>query len=103
MTTATITTAEALATQALALPCTGQSLRTALQARDLRMLDDMIRPLRVAGYRFEPQQLAIELLQSGCASVADAFGHRVRVRVCVPPCEAPMKACEASRAFTPAL
>jgi len=103
MTTATITSVEAPATQALALPCTGQSLRTALQKRDLRALNELTYHLRVAGYRFEPLQLAAELLQSGCASVADAFGHRVPVHVRVPPREGPIKVRDDSQAFTLAL
>lgn len=100
MTTATITSVEAPATQALALPCTGQSLRNALQKRDLRALNELTHHLRVAGYRFEPLQLATELLQSGCASVADAFGHRVPVHVRVPPREGPIKVRDESQAFT---
>lgn len=67
------------------LPCTGQALRSALQRRDLRTLDELTRHLRVAGYRFDPVALATSLLEHGCTSVADAFGHRVPVYVRVPP------------------
>lgn len=69
---------------ALALPCTGQALRLALARRDLRALDALTRPLRVAGYRFDPLALAGALLAHGCAWVADAFGQRVPVHVRVP-------------------
>jgi hypothetical protein len=69
----------------LQLPCTGQALRTALQRRDLRTLDELTRHLRVAGYRFDAVALATSLLEHGCASVADAFGQRVPVYVRVPP------------------
>ncbi|WP_374565088.1 hypothetical protein [Ideonella sp.] len=103
MSHATLTSVQVPATPALALPCTGQALRTALQKRDLRTLDELTRHLRVAGYRFEPLQLALELLQSGCASVADAFGHRVPVHVRVPPREAPPMPRDESQAFTLAL
>jgi len=67
------------------LPCTGQALRTALQRRDLRTLDELTRHLRVAGYRFDPVALATSLLEHGCTSVADAFGQLVPVYVRVPP------------------
>ena len=73
----------------LQLPCTGQALRTALQRRDLRMLDELTRHLRVAGYRFDAIGLAAALLEHGCCSVADAFGHRVPVYVRVPARPAP--------------
>jgi len=100
MTTATITSVEAPATQALALPCTGQALRAALLRHDLGALSELTHHLRVAGYRFEPLQLATELLRSGCASVADAFGHRVPVHVRVPPRAAPVTLRDESQAFT---
>jgi len=87
----------------LQLPCTGQALRTALQRHDLRALDELTRPLRVAGYRFEPEQLATELLLHGCASVADAFGHRVPAYVRVPPRETPLQPRDESCSFTIAL
>lgn len=87
---------------ALALPCTGQTLRLALARRDLRTLDELTRHLRVAGYRFEPLALAAELLAHGCASVADAFGHRVPVHVRVPRREAVVPRDE-SQVFTIAL
>jgi hypothetical protein len=103
MTNATHPTVEAPATQALALPCTGQALRTALQRRDLRALNELTRCLRVAGYRFDPLALASELLQSGCAWVCDAFGHRVPVHVRVPPRAAPIQARDTSQSFTLAL
>lgn len=67
------------------LPCTGQALRTALQRRDLRTLDELTRHLRVAGYRFNAVALATTLLEHGCASVTDAFGQPVPVYVRVPP------------------
>ncbi len=73
----------------LVLPCTGQALRSAWQRHDLRALDELTRPLRVAGYRFQPIRLAESLLLHGCASVSDAFGHPVPVAVRVPPREAP--------------
>ncbi|MFO1337682.1 MAG: hypothetical protein U1F53_05515 [Burkholderiaceae bacterium] len=88
---------------ALVLPCTGQTLRTALQRRDLRTLDELTRHLRVAGYRFEPVHLATELLVHGCASVADAFGHRVPVHVRVPTREAPVQARDERQSFMLAL
>jgi hypothetical protein len=75
----------------LQLPCTGQALRTALQRRDLRALDELTRHLRVAGYRFDAVALATSLLEHGCSSVADAFGHRVPVYVRVPPREMPLE------------
>jgi hypothetical protein len=87
----------------LQLPCTGQALRTALQRRDLRTLDELTRHLRVAGYRFEPIALASALLLHGCASVADAFGHRVPVHVRVPPRDAPPVARDQAPAFSMAL
>lgn len=87
---------------ALELPCTGQTLRLALARRDLRTLDELTRHLRVAGYRFEPLALAAELLAHGCASVADAFGHRVPVHVRVPRRAAVVPRDE-SQAFTIAL
>ncbi|MFZ5548406.1 MAG: hypothetical protein ACOZJX_06905 [Pseudomonadota bacterium] len=88
--------------RALELPCTGQTLRLALAQRDLRTLDELTRHLRVAGYRFEPLALAAELLAHGCASVADAFGHRVAVHVRVPR-RAAMVPRDESQAFTIAL
>ncbi len=88
---------------ALVLPCTGQTLRTALQRRDLRTLDELTRHLRVAGYRFEPLHLATELLVHGCASVADAFGHRVPVQVRVPARETPVQARDETQGFMLAL
>lgn len=99
---ATLTPVEAPATQALALPCTGQALRTALLQRDLRTLNDLTRHLRIAGYRFEPLALAGALLQSGCAWVSDAFGHPVPVHVRVPmrPAPAPARPHEPAAAFT---
>ena len=100
---ATLTPVEAPATQALALPCTGQALRTALQQHDLRTLTDLTRHLRVAGYRFEPLALACELLQNGCAWVLDAFGHRVPVHVRVPPRAPAVAAPDHAKAFTLAL
>ena len=72
------------ATTTLVLPCTGQTLRLALERRDLRMLDELTRHLRVAGYKFEPLSLAEQLLSRGCASVIDSFGHEVPVQVRVP-------------------
>jgi hypothetical protein len=87
---------------ALELPCTGQTLRLALAQRDLRTLDELTRHLRVAGYRFEPLALAAELLAHGCASVVDAFGHRVPVHVRVPR-RAAMVPRDESQAFTIAL
>lgn len=57
----------------------------------------------MAGYRFEPLQLAAELLQSGCASVADAFGHQVPVHVRVPPRDAPITLRDQAQAFALAL
>jgi hypothetical protein len=90
-------------TPGLPLPCTGQALRTALQRRDLRTLDELTRHLRVAGYRFDPVSLATELLQHGCASVVDAFDHLVPVHVRVPPrATAPVPRDE-SQAFSIAL
>ncbi len=71
-------------TAPLELPCTGQTLRLALERRDVRELTELTRHLRVAGYRFDPLRLATELLASGCAGVDDAFGHRVPVHVRVP-------------------
>jgi hypothetical protein len=68
----------------LVLPCTGQTLRLALERRDVRSLTDLTRHLRVAGYRFEPLRLASDLLAHGCAWIDDAFGHRVPVHVAVP-------------------
>lgn len=68
----------------LVLPCTGQTLRLALERRDLRTLDELTRHLRVAGYHFDPLLLAEQLLARGCASVTDAFGHEVPVQVRVP-------------------
>lgn len=99
---ATLTPVEAPATQALALPCTGQALRAALQQRDLRTLNDLTRHLRIAGYRFEPLALAGDLLQSGCAWVSDAFGHPVPVHVRVPmrSMPAPAQARTGAAAFT---
>lgn len=88
---------------ALVLPCTGQALRTALERRDLRTLDELTRCLRVAGYRFEPELLAQALLQHGCAAVSDAFGHAVPVQVKVPSREAPMQPRDESQAFMLAL
>ena len=73
----------------LQLPCTGQALRTALQRRDLRMLEELTRQLRVAGYRFDAVGLATALLEHGCSWVADAFGQRVPVYVRVPARPAP--------------
>jgi hypothetical protein len=100
---ATLTPVEAPATQALALPCTGQALRTALQQRDLRALNELTRHLRIAGYRFEPLVLAGELLQSGCAWVSDAFGHPVPVHVRATMRPTPPRTREPSPAFTLAL
>ena len=97
------TTAEAPATQALALPCTGQALRQALQRRDPRALDDLTRPLRVAGYRFDPLRLATDLLQNGCGWISDAFGHRVPVHVKVPARSDPPKPRDTPASFTLAL
>jgi hypothetical protein len=97
---ATLTPVEAPAAQALALPCTGQALRTALQQRDLSALNDLTRHLRIAGYRFEPLVLAAELLQSGCAWVSDAFGHPVPVHVRVPMRSMPAKAREGAANFS---
>lgn len=97
---ATLTPVEAPATQALALPCTGQALRTALQQRDLRALNELTRHLRIAGYRFEPLVLASELLQSGCAWVSDAFGHPVPVHVRVPMRTPAAKPREPATAFS---
>lgn len=101
--TATHTTAEAPAAQALALPCTGQALRTALQQHDLRMLNELASHLRVAGYRFDALALAAELLQGGCGWVCDAFGHRVPVHVRVPSRAMPIQARDSSQAFMLAL
>jgi hypothetical protein len=100
MTHATHTTVEAPATQALALPCTGQALRNAMQQHDLRTLNELTRDLRVAGYRFDPLQLAAALLQNGCAWITDAFGHGVSVHVRVPPSSTPMCLRDESQAFT---
>ncbi|MEK8034429.1 hypothetical protein AACH06_26675 [Ideonella sp. DXS29W] len=97
------TTAEAPATQALALPCTGQALRQALQRRDLRALDELTRHLRVAGYRFDPLGLATDLLQNGCGWVRDAFGHRVPVHVKVPARSTPLEPRDSSASFMLAL
>lgn len=101
--TATHPTAQAPAAQALALPCTGQALRSALQKHDLRTLNELTRHLRIAGYRFDPLALAAELLQSGCAWVCDAFGHRVSVHVRVPPRATPIQARDTSPTFRLAL
>jgi hypothetical protein len=87
---------------ALELPCTGQTLRLALEQRDLRTLDELTRHLRVAGYRFDPLALAGELLAHGCAWIADAFGHRVPVHVRVPRRQA-VSMRDESQAFTIAL
>lgn len=89
--------------ESLQLPCTGQALRTALQRRDLRTLDELTRHLRVAGYRFDAEQLATELLLHGCASVTDAFGHRVPAYVRVPPRETPPQPRDESCGFSVAL
>jgi hypothetical protein len=87
----------------LQLPCTGQALRTALQRRDLRTLDELTRHLRVAGYRFDAVALATSLLEHGCSSVADAFGHRVPVYVRVPPRATPPEPRDEQTAFAIAL
>lgn len=87
----------------LQLPCTGQALRTALQRRDLRTLDELTRHLRVAGYRFDPVALATALLENGCSSVADAFGQRVPVYVRVPARATPLEPRDEQTAFAIAL
>ena len=68
----------------LELPITGQALRQAVEARDMRCLSGLAAQLRIAGYRIEPQRLLDELLQHGSAPLTDAFGHRLHGRLRSP-------------------
>lgn len=68
----------------LELPITGQALRQAVEARDMRCLSGLASQLRVAGYRVEPQRLIDALLDHGCAPLTDAFGHHLLLQVQVP-------------------
>lgn len=68
----------------LVLPFSGQQLRLAVARRDIAVLMDCARQLRVAGYRVLPQQLVNELLTHGCTWLSDPFGQRVSLQVQVP-------------------
>ena len=65
-------------------PLTGQALRQSVAERRTQEWTAYAQALRIAGYRVDAAGLADQLLQHGCASVQDAFGHEVSVQVRVP-------------------
>ena len=81
----------------LELPITGQALRQAVEARDMRCLSGLATQLRVAGYRLEPQRLVSDLLDHGCTPLTDSFGHRLLLQVRVP--DRPLRPVDDSIAF----
>lgn len=65
----------------LVLPITGDALRQALARGDARLLNSLAAQLRVAGCHIRPEELARQLLATGCADTQDPHAQAVTLRV----------------------